>query len=162
MCVCVCVCVCVHVGAHAHSLSHVWFFVTSWALTLPGSSVYGIFQASILEWVAFSYSRGSSWPRGRADIFGVSCIGRQILYHCATGEALITENYSLTNLKDESLKSLSQLKSKCCQDHTPPETVGENVFLDSTSFWWVLAIFAMWLHHFSFFLYGHITSSFSL
>ena len=29
----------------------------------PGSSVHGIFQARILEWVAISSSRGSSWPR---------------------------------------------------------------------------------------------------
>ena len=28
----------------------------------PGSSVHGILQASILEWVAISFSRGSSWP----------------------------------------------------------------------------------------------------
>ena len=31
----------------------------------PGSSVRGIFQARILEWVAISSSRGSSWPRDR-------------------------------------------------------------------------------------------------
>ena len=31
--------------------------------SLPGSSVHGIFQASVLEWVAISFSRGSSWPR---------------------------------------------------------------------------------------------------
>ena len=30
--------------------------------TPPGSSVHGIFQARILEWVALSYSRGSSDP----------------------------------------------------------------------------------------------------
>ena len=30
---------------------------------LPGFSVYGIFQAKILEWVAISYSRGPSPPR---------------------------------------------------------------------------------------------------
>ena len=29
----------------------------------PGSSVHGILQAGILEWVAISSSRGSSWPR---------------------------------------------------------------------------------------------------
>ena len=29
----------------------------------PGSSVHGILQARILEWVAISFSRGSSWPR---------------------------------------------------------------------------------------------------
>ena len=31
--------------------------------SLPGSSVHGIFQARVLEWVAISFSRGSSWPR---------------------------------------------------------------------------------------------------
>ena len=30
---------------------------------LPGSSVHRILQAGILEWVAISFSRGSSWPR---------------------------------------------------------------------------------------------------
>ena len=29
----------------------------------PGSSVHGIFQARILEWVAIPFSKGSSWPR---------------------------------------------------------------------------------------------------
>ena len=31
--------------------------------SLPGSSVHGIFQARVLEWVAISFSRGSSRPR---------------------------------------------------------------------------------------------------
>ena len=31
--------------------------------SLPGSSVFGIHQARILEWVAISFSRGSSWLR---------------------------------------------------------------------------------------------------
>ena len=39
--------------------------------SLPGSSVHGIFQATILEWVAISFSRGSSQPRDRTQ---VSCI----------------------------------------------------------------------------------------
>ena len=33
--------------------------------SLPGSSVHGVLQVRILEWVAISYSRGSSWPRDR-------------------------------------------------------------------------------------------------
>ena len=49
-----------------------------------GSSVHGVFQARILEWVAISFSRGSSWPK---DWTCVSCIGRQILYNWMTGEA---------------------------------------------------------------------------
>ena len=43
---------------------------------LPGSSVHGIFQARILEWVAISYAWGSSQSRDQTCI---SCIGRQIL-----------------------------------------------------------------------------------
>ena len=34
----------------------------------PGSSVHGILQARILEWVAMSFSRGSSQPRNRTRI----------------------------------------------------------------------------------------------
>ena len=39
--------------------------------SLPGSSVHGIFQAVILEWIAISFSRGSSQLRDRTR---VSCI----------------------------------------------------------------------------------------
>ena len=52
----------------------------------PVSSVLGISQVRILEWVAISSSRGSSWPW---DWTRASCIGRQILYHWATKEALL-------------------------------------------------------------------------
>ena len=34
----------------------------------PGSTVYEIFQARILEWVAISFSRGSSQPRVRTRV----------------------------------------------------------------------------------------------
>ena len=34
----------------------------------PGSSVHGIFQAGLLEWVAFSFSRGSSWATDRTRV----------------------------------------------------------------------------------------------
>ena len=33
--------------------------------SLPGSSVHGIFQAIVLEWIAISFSKGSSQPRDR-------------------------------------------------------------------------------------------------
>ena len=33
-----------------------------------GSSVPGILQARILEWVAIPFSRGSSWPRDRTQV----------------------------------------------------------------------------------------------
>ena len=34
----------------------------------PGSSIHGILQARILEWVAIAFSRGSSWPRDRTQV----------------------------------------------------------------------------------------------
>ena len=36
--------------------------------SLPGSSIHGIFQAKVLEWVAISFSRGSSWPRDQTRV----------------------------------------------------------------------------------------------
>ena len=45
----------------------------------PGSSVCGILQARIPEWVAMPSSRGFSWLRAWTSY--VSCIGRCILYH---------------------------------------------------------------------------------
>ena len=36
--------------------------------SLPDSSVHGIFQARILEWVAISFSRGSSPPRDQTQV----------------------------------------------------------------------------------------------
>ena len=39
-----------------------------WPYRLPGSSVYGILQTRILEWVAMPSSRGSSQPRDRTHI----------------------------------------------------------------------------------------------
>ena len=40
--------------------------------SLPGSSIHRIFQARVLEWVAISFSRGSSWPRGQTWVFHVA------------------------------------------------------------------------------------------
>ena len=54
--------------------------------SIPGSSVHGIFQARILEWVAISFFRGSSWPR---DWTWVSHVAGRCFTIWATGEALI-------------------------------------------------------------------------
>ena len=48
--------------------------------SLPGSSVHGIFQARVLEWVTISFSRGSSQPRDRTHC-------RQALYHLSHQES---------------------------------------------------------------------------
>ena len=52
---------------------------------LPGSPVHGILQAKILEWVAISFSRGSSQPRDQTQ---VSCIAGRFFTHLAIRKAL--------------------------------------------------------------------------
>ena len=47
----------------------------------PGSSVHGILQARIVEWVAISYTWGSSQPRDQSHVSCICSIDRQILYH---------------------------------------------------------------------------------
>ena len=49
--------------------------------SLPESSVHGILQARILEWVAMPSSRGSSRPRDQTRVSYVSCTGRWVLHH---------------------------------------------------------------------------------
>ena len=56
--------------------------------SLPDSSVHGIFQARILEWAIIPSCRGSSQSRDQTCISCVFCIGRWILYHWTTWEAL--------------------------------------------------------------------------
>ena len=55
--------------------------------SLPSSSVHGISQARIIEWVAISLFRGSSWPK---DWTRVSCLGRWILSHIVVAELFPT------------------------------------------------------------------------
>ena len=49
--------------------------------SLPDSSVHGILQARILEWVVVPSSRWSSRPRGWTLVSCISCNGRWVLYH---------------------------------------------------------------------------------
>ena len=46
-----------------------------------GSSVRGVLQARILEWVVVPSSKGSSLSRNQTCISYVFCIGRWVLYH---------------------------------------------------------------------------------
>ena len=71
---------------HAQSLQSCPTLCNPMGCCPPDVSVPGILQARILEWIAISFSKGSSRPRDRTR---VSFIGRQILHHWATGEALM-------------------------------------------------------------------------
>ena len=60
----------------------------------PGSSVHGIVQARILEWVATSYSRGISRLRDQICISWYSCSGREFFTTRTSGKLLISSNIS--------------------------------------------------------------------
>ena len=63
--ICVCVCVCV-------SCSVVFDSLRPFDCSPPGSSVHGIFQAEILEWITIPSSRESSQPRHRTQVSRVA------------------------------------------------------------------------------------------
>ena len=66
--------------------------------SLPDSSVHGIFQAGILEWIAISFSRESSWPRNR------NCVS------CTAGRFISTE--PKTNIFPKSTSLLKRCVSE--------------------------------------------------
>ena len=66
----------------------------------PGSSVHGISQARILEWVAISFSRGSSRPRDRTQVSGIAgdllhCrwVLYQLSHHVAGGSVIFVQPF---------------------------------------------------------------------
>ena len=65
----------------------VQLFETLWTVTARLLCPWN-FPAGKLQWIAISSSRGCSWLRYWTQISCVFCIGRRILYHCATWEAL--------------------------------------------------------------------------
>ena len=91
----------------------------------PGSSVHGILQARILEWVAIPYLRGSS--RLRASHPSLLCC-RQILYHVShpdeatqgsppelwENKCLLFKPSSMHRLIDSHLQTKDELHYSCC------------------------------------------------
>ena len=69
---------------YVKSLNRVWLCDPT-DCSLPGSSVHGIFQAIVLEWVAIFFSRGSSQPKAQTR---VSCIVDRRFTVWATREVL--------------------------------------------------------------------------
>ena len=72
-----------------------------------GSSVHGILQERILEWVAMPSSRGSPQPRDQTHISYVSCVGRGFFTTSPIWEAQIE---SIKGIKDL-LESLTIIHS---------------------------------------------------
>ena len=74
--------------------------------SLPRSSIHGIFQARVLEWIAISFSRGSSRPRDRTR---VSCIVGRRFTIWATREVQHNENPVQPKIKTNK----QQKKTQC-------------------------------------------------
>ena len=77
---------------HAKLLQSCPTLCNSMDYSLPGSSVHGIFQARILEWIAISFSRGSSWPR---DLTQVSCLASGFFTTEPLGKPLFSSAHPL-------------------------------------------------------------------
>ena len=75
----------------------------------PGSSVYGLLQARILEWVAISISRGSSWPRYQIQ---TSLTGGRFFTVWAMWECSLPLNLSPTACPPPSYTSRSSQSTK--------------------------------------------------
>ena len=87
------------------------------ACNLLVSSVHGISQARILEWVAI-FSREFS---RLGDQTQVSCIGRQILYHQATREARFEKNNNNELSEIPSFSAhIQSIKEKAMAPHSSP------------------------------------------
>jgi len=70
--------------------------------TLPGSSVHGIFQARVLEWVAISFSRGCSnktWSTGEGN-------GKPLQHSCLENSVNSNDEAKNRTLKDEFPRSV--------------------------------------------------------
>ena len=81
--------------------SHVQLFVTPWTVACQAPLSLGFFPTRILEWVAMSSSRASSWPRDWTHVTYISCTAGRFFCYWATGETW----YSIWKM----LKSLSKM-----------------------------------------------------
>ena len=102
-----------------------------------GSSIHGILQARLLEWVAISFSRGSSQPRDRTQVSCIVGINAAICalhtllcFHCSPGPFPVQElpqvQASLP-LLDDSPALLSQ--------HLPHRVAAKTASHQNTAYW---------------------------
>ena len=113
------------------------------ACSLLVSSLPGILQARILEWLAIPFSRRSSPPRDRAQVFCVSCIGSWILYHWSylwNSNTLATWCEELTHWKRpwcwERLKVGGKRDNRGWDGWMASLTWWTWVWVSSGSWWW--------------------------
>ena len=71
----------------------------------PGSSVHGISQARILEWIAIPFPRGSFLPRDQTQV------------SCTAGEAHPSPHQPLSTLSHCTKSNVSQINQQCDPSH---------------------------------------------
>ena len=76
---------CQLVCMHAPSLSHSWLFATPWTVAHQAPVVMGFPRQESLSGLPFPFL-GNLSNQASNPVFCISCIARQILYHCATWE----------------------------------------------------------------------------
>ena len=91
--------------------------------SLLGSSVHGILQERMLEWVAMPSSRGSSWPKGWTRMSCVSCIadglfvteplGNPYILICKTNRGWAREYHFMITLGNSQVRSGDGLRDRC-------------------------------------------------
>ena len=91
----------------------------------PGSSIHGILQARILEWVAISFSRGSSQPRNQTQASHI--VGRCFTIWATRENGIPGELFQI--LKDDSMKALHSICQQIWKTQQWPQNWKRSVFI---------------------------------
>ena len=94
--------------------------------SLPDSSVHGILQTRILEWVAMPSSRGSSWPRGRTHVL--------CLLHLQASSVS-----SRTSLVAQTVKRLSTIRETWVQSLGWEDLLEKEMAIHSSTIAWKIS-----------------------
>ena len=122
-------CECRKEGADKRS---VWLFVTPWTVALQAPLSSGFFQARIVEWVAFSFSRGASQPRDQTWVSCVCCIaGRFFFFFYCKIRLLVITLYNLLPIFDVTNFRVFEIgRIRVCNWHKPQYLSSLNCFCD--------------------------------
>ena len=116
------------------SLSRVRLFASPWTVAYQAPPSVGFFKAKVLEWVAISFSRGSSQPRDRTP---VSCIAGRRFYRLSHEGGFKSicpnENFLWTLVVYQNLPKL--ISSKICYE------INESIASKFSAFWLEITFF---------------------
>ena len=99
--------------------------------SLPGSSVHGIFQARVLEWGAISFSRRSSQPRDRTQVFHIA-----------------GWRFTVWATREHSLKSLAKIPKNVLRPYTDRQWTLYSLLRGSNHIKASLSVLFLWLTFF--------------